>query len=159
GKPRWSAIPGFDEGGADALCIGFLVPVRRQGKVVGVVTVDLFLDAFFGATGPLGDWTGKVRSEHRQGSYGFVISHTVTHWDPGKEITEAQRLRGERGWGGEPGTGAFVNHPEYRFPLRIKDLPARPRDFDDLAGRILRRDEKGNLIETSGIGTATDPHT
>lgn len=155
GQQRWSATPGFDPGAARALCVAFVVPVRRQGEVVGVAAVDLVLDEFFGTTGALRDWHAPPLSEQRRG-YWFVVSHTVTPWDAGSEIRWEQPGR-ERGWAGEAGTGAFVSHPNYRFPQRIKDLPALPTDFSALADRLLRRDEAGRLAEPSGIAKATDP--
>jgi sigma-B regulation protein RsbU (phosphoserine phosphatase) len=42
GRGRWSE-PYFDQGGGDALMITYSAPIRRQGRLVGVATVDLSL--------------------------------------------------------------------------------------------------------------------
>ncbi len=42
-KARWSK-PYFDEGGGGALMVTYGAPIRREGRIVGVATVDLDLD-------------------------------------------------------------------------------------------------------------------
>jgi hypothetical protein len=119
-----------------------------------VATVDLSLGDFFEKTSRLGDWLDQLQLGQRGQTYGFVFGHTTTVWDIDDPAKEARRF-----WNGEAGTGVFVFHPQYRFPSRIKDLPERPADFDEFYQRLLKRDEQGRLVESSGKGRAIDPAT
>jgi serine/threonine protein kinase len=143
GRPRWSPTPTTHREGD--LRVGYMVPVRREGKIVGVATVDVALTDFFGKAALLGDWRGKIHPGQPERAYAFVISHTTKLWDDP--------------WAVEPGTGVFVHHPRYKFPQRIKDLSNVRADFADLMSLILERDDKGRLVKATGMGVATDPAT
>jgi sigma-B regulation protein RsbU (phosphoserine phosphatase) len=67
----WSE-PFIDEGGGNVPMLTYSVPLERQGKFIGVVTVDLSLDYFQVLQG----WLSEMRVG-REG-YAFVVSGTGT---------------------------------------------------------------------------------
>jgi hypothetical protein len=77
-KAMWSE-PFVDEGGGNVPMLTYSAPLERQGKFVGVVTVDLSLDYFRVLQG----WLDELRMG-RQG-YAFVVSGSgafISHPDP-----------------------------------------------------------------------------
>jgi hypothetical protein len=144
GPSRWSPAPSEDEGGADTPIVAHLVPIRRGGKAVGVATVDLSLEGFFGKASGLGEGFAQFDPGQRgRRSYAFVISHTKTVWDSSTA---------RKHWGGGAGTGAIVHHQKGAFfPGRIQDLRGVDDGFRKLTRRILE--------EKDGKGEALDPWT
>lgn len=74
GKPQWSE-PYFDVGGGNILMMTYSVPIRREGRFVGVATADVALDWLQGFMDDRG-------LEH--GGYAFLMSRSgrlVTHPD------------------------------------------------------------------------------
>jgi tRNA A-37 threonylcarbamoyl transferase component Bud32 len=67
GGPVWSE-PFEDEGGGNIPMITYSVPLRRDGKFVGVVTADLSIGYFQVLHG----WLADLKMG--EGSYGFVVS-------------------------------------------------------------------------------------
>ena len=68
-----------DEGGANIPMLTYAVPLERQGKFVGIVSLDLSLDYFQVLQG----WLDKLRVG--RGGYAFVVSGTgrfICHPDP-----------------------------------------------------------------------------
>ncbi|MCI0458026.1 MAG: protein kinase [Gemmataceae bacterium] len=71
GGPVWSE-PFVDEGGGGIPMITYSVPLRRDGKFVGVVTADLSIGYFQVLRG----WLADLKMG--EGSYGFVVSREGT---------------------------------------------------------------------------------
>jgi hypothetical protein len=128
-RPLWTG-PTFDGASTDkAWMVGYAVPMKRNGKVVGVVTVDVRTKHYTA----YGNWLAELKLGKK--SYGFVVDCVPA-------------ARGEK-------AGLFVSHPTYgagdlhnQPPGSISDVAAID---SDLAQRILRGD--------AGREIRTDPAT
>ena len=80
-RPVWGD-PYFDSGGGEIWMTTCSIPIRREGKFAGVLTIDLSIEEYARV---VRGWLGEVQMG--DDSYGFVVDHTgriVTH--PQEEV-------------------------------------------------------------------------
>jgi serine/threonine protein kinase len=126
--------PLFDEEGAHTWILVRYIPFKRNGRVAGVVTVDLSVRYF----SVLRDWLQR-ELKLGQGSYGFILSNTgglITHPHTDLDL-----------WRDDPQPRTTRDTP----PPRVTDLPGIDPTFRALVESI----QKGE----DGSARAVDPMT
>jgi hypothetical protein len=112
--------------------VGYSVPMKQKGKVVGVVTVDLQPKYLTGYQ----NWLAELKLGKK--SYGFVVHRDIPFVGAG--INQS---------------GVFVNHPLHgagdlkgQPPRKLTDLGRADPAFVELADRILKgKTDRGNAID------------
>ena len=86
GRGLWSK-PYFDEGGGGTLMVTFSAPIRREGRIVGVATVDLDLDGL----------VSRLRKIHPGGGGSIYLASREGHVIAHPELKALEDLgKGER---------------------------------------------------------------
>jgi len=127
GRALWTE-PFVDTGGGDIPMVTYAIPMHRNGKFIGVTSLDLSVDYFE----VLRSWLGDLSLG--EGSYGFVVSQSgmiISH--PHAEYDFAERLAAGK------------------KPLTITDLGADTPEFRRIA-KEMRHDKTGS---SQGIDPVT----
>jgi hypothetical protein len=121
GRPRWSE-PYVDTGGGEIPMVTYTTPIRRDGQIVGVLTLDLSVGYFQ----LLRDWLKEVNLGGH--SYGFVISRDgviISH--PHADYDLAHRVAANKS------------------PRKVTELDGTDASFESLIQRI-ETEESGSGV-------------
>ena len=125
----WS--PGsYDYGGANKPMVAYLVPILRDGKFLGVATVDLSLNGLFNDALKFDDWFEELK-QGRSG-YAFVVNRSLIPWQANDPL---------RVWPDAKPAGTLLHHPKFPYPIRLQDLGINPDSVPELMRMTRERRE------------------
>jgi serine/threonine protein kinase len=141
GKAFWTPICGLDEAEMatfNTALITYVVPLRRNGEIVGVMCVDIAIKDFF-ADNQLSNRLKDVN--FGKSSYAFVVSNSQRIWNG---LDNKKK-------------GVFISHPNlvkptFQYPNGILQLTGVTPRFKQLAQKFVKGEEQG-------VGRAKDPWT